>query len=59
MIFYNYFVNKNENIKREYERYVMDHIDEHKKKRFAHWRVLWKLNWHYRIQKKTVPLTTR
>lgn len=56
MILYNYFVKKNPDVQREYERYVMEHIDEHKKHRLAHWRVLWKLNWHYRVRKKTTPL---
>lgn len=56
MIFYNYAVKRNSNVQREYERYVMENIDEHKKHRFAHWKVLFKLNWHYRIKRKKEPL---
>lgn len=58
MILYNYFVKKNPDVQKEYERYVMEHIDEHKKHRLAHWIVLWKLNWHYRVKKRTTPLLT-
>ncbi len=52
---YNYFVRKNENVRYEYERYVVEHIDEHDKKRFNHWKILWLLNWHYCVRKKTTP----
>ena len=40
---YDYFVRKNEWIRREYERYVMEHIEEHDKLRFLHWLVLLRL----------------
>lgn len=56
MIFYNYFVRKNTNVQREYERYVMEHIEEHKKHRLSHWKILCKLNWHYRVKKKTTAM---
>ena len=56
MIFYNYFVKRNSNVQREYERYVMDNIEEHKKHRLAHWKLLFKLNWHYRVRGKKEPL---
>ena len=46
---YDFFVRKNEWIRREYERYVIEHIEEHDKLRFLHWLVLLRLNWHYRI----------
>lgn len=53
---YDYLVRKNENVKREYETYVIEHIDEHYTSRIKHWKMLWKLNVHYRIKKKTVPM---
>ena len=53
---YDYFVRKNEWIRREYERYVMEHIEEHDKLRFLHWLVLLRLNWHYRILREKTPL---
>ena len=49
---YDFFVRKNEWIRREYERYVIEHIEEHDKLRFLHWLVLLRLNWHYRILRK-------
>ncbi len=48
-----FFVEKNENIKREYYGYVMDHIEEHNTYRIKHWFFLLRLNWHYRILKKS------
>lgn len=56
MIFYDYFVRKNPGVQYEYERYVMEHISEHKKNRLGHWKFLCKLNWHYRIKKEKAPL---
>lgn len=50
---YNFLVRKNENVKQEYERYVMEHTAEHYENRLKHWKILWKLNWHYRVRKKT------
>ena len=54
--FYDFWVRKNENVQREYEAYVREHIDEHYTNRMRHWKILWKLNVHYRIKKKTVPI---
>ena len=56
MILYNYFVRKNKMVQNEYETYVMEHIDEHNTNRIKHWKILLKLNWHYRVKKKTEPL---
>lgn len=53
---YNALVRKDVNVQREYERYVMEHTIEHYESRFTHWKILWKLNWHYRVMKSTVPL---
>lgn len=55
-IFYNCIVRKNVLVKDEYERYVIEHIDEHNKKRFLHWKILCKLIIHYRFKKNTTPL---
>lgn len=46
---YDWLVRKNENVQREYERYVIEHLEEHYTNRMKHWSILWKLNWHYRI----------
>lgn len=56
MFFYDYMVRKNENVRYEYERYVQEHLLEHYESRWKHWKILWKLNWHYRIRKKNEPL---
>ena len=53
---YSIGVDSNPDVKREYEQYVREHIDEHKKSRLKHWGILWKLNVHYRIKKKNTPL---
>lgn len=53
---YNFLVRKNEHVQREYERYVMEHIEEHYENRFKHWKILWNLNWHYRVKNKNTPL---
>lgn len=49
-------VKKNENIKYEYERYVMEHIMEHYERHLLHLKILFKLNWHYRIKKRKEPM---
>lgn len=49
---YTYFVRRNEKVRYEYERYVIENIDEHKKKRIKHLFILFKLNWHYCVRKK-------
>lgn len=54
--FYNFFVRRNPFIRYEYERYVMEHLEEHKFDRFKHWKLLLSLNWHYRIQESDKPL---
>ena len=50
--FYNFWVRKNIKVKYEYERYVMDHIHEHRAKKLKHWMVLFRLNMHYRVFKR-------
>lgn len=54
--FYNWAVRKNEDVRYEYERYVMENIKEHYESHFKHWKILWKLNWHYRVKKKSEPM---
>ena len=49
---YNFLVRKNENVQYEYERYVMQNTIEHYENRMKHWKILFKLNWHYRVKKK-------
>jgi len=49
---YNWVVRKNENVQYEYERYVIENIDNHQKSRLKRWKILWDLCWHYRIRKK-------
>lgn len=53
---YNWAVRKNDNVKYEYERYVQENLLEHYESRGRHWKILWKLNWHYRVKRKTEPL---
>lgn len=53
---YNFLVRKNENVRYEYERYVMEHTIEHYENRMKHWKILFKLNWHYRVKKNTTPM---
>lgn len=53
---YDYVVRKNENVRYEYERYVMEHTIEHYENRRKHWKILWQLNWHYRVKKKNEPM---
>ena len=52
---YYFFVIKNPNIRKEYQGYVDSHQDEHIKNRKKHWKLLLKLNWHYRVRKKKTP----
>lgn len=53
---YYLLVDKNQLIKMEYDLYVETHYNEHKNQPWKHWMVLFKLNWHYRIMRKTSPL---
>lgn len=53
---YYYLVEKNSLIKEEYEGYVNSHIEEHRKAHVKSWWQLIRLNWHYRILRKTDPL---
>lgn len=53
---YDFLVRKNKSVQYEYERYVMEHIEEHHTCRKKHWRILWQLTLHYRIKKETKPL---
>lgn len=52
---YNFFVRSNEKVRNEYERYVIEHIEEHRSNRIRHIMLLIKLNWHYRIKKSKFP----
>ncbi len=52
---YDFFVKKNGRVCYEYERYVREHIQEHHLHRFAHIKLLIKLNWFYRVKKKNTP----
>lgn len=52
---YNYLVKKNGRVWYEYERYVREHMEEHRLHRFRHLRVLIKLNWFYRVKKGNTP----
>lgn len=53
---YNFLVRKNKNVQYEYERYVMEHTIEHHENRFKHWKMLFKLNWHYRVKQSVNPM---
>ncbi len=52
---YNLLVRKNENIRYEYESYVQQNLDEHQEHRGRHWKLILKLNWHYRILRRKTP----
>lgn len=52
---YNICVRKNENVRYEYERYVQEHMEEHRLQRWKHIRLLIQLNWFYRVKKATSP----
>lgn len=53
---YYYFAEKNSLIRQEYEPYVEEHKEEHAKQPWKHWWMLIRLNWHYRILKRTSVL---
>lgn len=53
---YNFFVRRNPNIQREYETYVINHLDEHNLRRGSHWKILIRLNLHYAFNKNAKPL---
>lgn len=53
---YDLLVRKDVRVGNEYERYVQEHLVEHYENRFRHWKVLWQLNWHYRVKKCNEPL---
>ena len=50
---YHFFVKRNWNIEQEYETYVTKHIIEHDKTRYKHWILFARLNYHYRILRKS------
>lgn len=50
---YYYFAEKNWGVRREYGPYVDAHQEEHAKRRWKHWWMLIRLNWHYRIFRRT------
>ncbi len=52
---YYWLVIKNPAIREEYQNYVNTHQDEHFSKRTSSWKLLLKLNWHYRIKRKKTP----
>lgn len=45
---YERLVRKNDRVRKEYERYVQGHLEEHNSKRIKHWLVLLGLRWKYR-----------
>lgn len=53
---YDYLVRKNENVRYEYERYVMEHVNEHYENRLKHWGILISLKWHYQVMKSDKPM---
>lgn len=53
---YNIVVRGNEHVRYEYERYVQEHLVQHYEHKLVHWKMLWKLNWHYRVKKSTEPM---
>lgn len=53
---YYYLVDKNWGVGPEYHRYVDTHQEEHLNSRWKSWWLLLRLNWHYRILRKTEPL---
>lgn len=52
---YDCLVRKNGRVWYEYERYVREHMEEHRVHRLRHIRVLLQLNWFYRVKKSTTP----
>lgn len=53
---YYYLVDKNWGVGPEYHRYVDTHQEEHINNRWKSWWLLLRLNWHYRVLRKTEPL---
>lgn len=53
---YYYMVDKNWGVGPEYHRYVETHKEEHINNRCKSWWVLLRLNWHYRVLRRTTPL---
>lgn len=53
---YYYLVDRNSLIKAEYDYYVQEHMEEHRKRPYLHWWKLFRLNWHYRILRRTTEL---
>ena len=53
---YDYFVRGNSYVCYEYERYVQEHIEDHKNKRLSHWLLLLRLSLHYRLLNSTKPV---
>ncbi len=53
---YDFVVRRNKNVQYEYERYVMEHMAEHRKNRMEHWKILFRLYRHYVIRKKQEPV---
>lgn len=53
---YDGIVRKNKDVQNEYERYVIEHIEEHYENRLKHWKILLRLIWHYQIKKIEEPL---
>ena len=49
---YYYIVEKNSFIKRDYEGYVNNNLEEHRRNRLKSWFLLIKLNFYYRILRK-------
>ena len=52
---YDRLVKRNECVRYEYERYVREHLEEHRLHRFRHIKLLLKLNWFYRVKKADTP----
>lgn len=53
---YELIVNTNSNVKYEYERYVQENLEEHYTNRLRQWKILFSLNWHYRVLRSKKPL---
>lgn len=53
---YSFLVRRNEKVCYEYERYVQEHLIEHYESRLKHWKILGKLNLHYRVKKRQEPM---
>lgn len=52
---YSWLVLKNENVRKDYQGYVISHPGEHKKNRMKSWILMLKLIWHYRVLRKKTP----